>query len=223
MTLKMIVSLLVFLSSALAWASSSNVQVMKAPQDIVYEGTSEHNRMDKQYSLNLVALGFGPSVATSSGVNAGLFLDRNNLLELEYVSGRPLTIDWGNSYDHLDSKTSSFGVHLKHFAGNSFYVRGGLDYRMADYDYTYNYSSTDKGESKFNGDSIAATVIIGNQWQWQNFTLGCDWIGVALPITSQVKSESVVGDKPYYFEKDKDTLLKKTATVLLRLYAGASF
>lgn len=185
-------------------------------------GISEANRADKNYSLTYMVLGFGPSRSVGAGGTFGIHLTPNTKIDFEFTAGRAVVLSlFGSNYD---ISTTSKGVHLKTFMGNSFYVRIGADYRDVKYKYTSPSWSSNTTE-KFEGDSITVTGLIGNQWQWDNFTLGCDWIGYALPVTSKVKSESVEGATSYrdVFKDDQDFFLKQPAAIALRFYLGASF
>lgn len=211
-------------TTSTAWAD--NVQVVDPPTETIYRDSSAFNRMNKNYSLTYMAFGIGPSRSGSIGLTLGVFLSRNSQIDFEVVSGRPLWTNW-YTWSEYDIKTSSAGIHYKHFLGNSFYFRVGADYRKVNYRHTSRdiFTNEIQTENRFEGDSITGTILIGNQWQWENFTLGCDWFGYALPVTSSVHSESVTG--PYannrYLEEDKDWLLKKAIGVGLRFYLGASF
>lgn len=206
-------------------ASADEVQIIDKPQAI-FRDSSEHNRMNKNFSLTYMAFGVGPNRAGSIGGTASLFLNRNSSIDFEYVSGRPLYTNWF-SWSDYDVQTSSYGIHYKQFTGNSFYFRVGADYRTVKYRYTLRDIFTTEVTSinRFEGDSVTATFLIGNQWQWENFTLGCDWIGIALPVTSRISSESVSGSSPnsIYMKDDQDWLVKNPASIGLRFYLGASF
>lgn len=204
---------------------AEEVQVIDKPQAI-FRDSSEYNRMNKNFSLTYMAFGVGPNRSGSIGGTVSLFLNRNSLIDFEYVNGRPLYTNWF-SWSEYDVRTSSYGIHYKQFTGNSFYFRVGADYRTVKYKYTSRDIFTDEinSISRFEGDSVTATVLIGNQWQWENFTLGCDWIGIALPVTTTISSESVTGISPdsRYMKEDQDWLVKNPASIGLRFYLGASF
>ncbi len=186
---------------------------------------SEFNRTDKKFTLHALLIGVGPNPSISSGIGAGMFLDRNSLVDIEYVSGRPY--DWYGFYTDYEIVTKSYGVHYKRFVSNTFYFRVGADYRQVDYRYTSRslFSSSIYSENKFNGESVVGTIVIGNQWQFENFTLGCDWFGVALPVTRSIKSESSTGTNPdtVKLSDDEDRYVRKTTAMGLRFYLGASF
>jgi hypothetical protein len=228
--MKILTTLLLSLFSlqVLAAQSDSNLKIVDEPQsDVIYRDSSAFNRLQKNFSINYMAFGFGPNPAGSVGLNFGFFLDRNSLIDFEYTAGRPLNyVNW--KYSEYDVNARSYGVHYKLFTGNSFYVRGGVDYRMVDYLYkTRDFStSIENSRSAFKGSSLNATFLIGNQWQWENFTLGCDWIGLTVPLSTQIDSESFTTTSTYTsstLKDDQDYYLKRQVTMGLRFYLGATF
>ncbi len=220
-----LVAIFIFISiHALA---QNPVVVVEPPQaDSIYRDSSEFNRLNKNFSIETVVVGYGPSRATTVGFNLGIFLDRNSLIEIQALGGRPITLSFLNSYDIY---TRSFGVHYKHFHGNSFYWAAGLDYRSVDYkSNAYDLFNSSVLETRtFDGSSLGPSLVIGNQWSWENFTLGCDWIGFYLPITSQVNSEKESSGAPNAYSRslkdEEDYYIKSSSTIGLRFYLGASF
>lgn len=210
-----------------AAAEPQNVQVLDAPNsETVYRDTSAFYRLDKKFSVNYLALGVGPSRGTTSGIIASFFIDHNSLIDLEFLNGK--AYDWDLTFSKYEIQTRSFGLHYKRFFGNSFYVRGGLDYRTVDYNYTFNdifNPNTIFERNSFKGTSLSATILIGNQWQWDYFTLGCDWIGFSQPFSHQVDSESATGSSPdpIYLKSEENYFLKSSVTMALRFYLGISF
>jgi hypothetical protein len=72
------------------------------------------------------------------------------------------------------------------------------------------------------------SLNIGNQWQFKNFTLGCDWVGVTLPLSKKYSNESVattgnLATEQQENEDAKEDLTERTQINLLRFYLGASF
>ena len=124
-------------------------------------------------------------------------------------------------------KTNSVGIHAKKFMSNSFYINGGIDYTTMKYDNDYIFTTSSiKDAYGFEANMISASFVIGNQWQWDTFTLGCDWVGMTLPISHNVTSE--YADTSYstakrYNKEDQDTLLVNGSPQLLRFYVGATF
>ncbi len=106
------------------------------------------------------------------------------------------------------------GLHYKEFVGNSFYWKGGLDYRQTEYIENH---VTDEAHIK--GNSWALSIVIGNQWQWENFTLGCDWIGFSKPFGTTIAEAS--GNIESFSAEDlyfRDDVLQ-----FGRFYVGYSF
>lgn len=186
--------------------------------------TSQSTRADKKFTATYQITGVGPSSTFASGIAVGFFLQPDWVIMIEGTSGREATIF--DIFDDTDVKSTSFGVHAKNFAGNSFYYRFGVDYRDLEYKYTDNFITTTT--RTFDSKSWAVSLNIGNQWQFKNFTLGCDWVGVTLPLSKKYSNESVAttGDLAYEQRENEDAkedLTERTQINLLRFYLGASF
>jgi hypothetical protein len=225
--IKSVVFFLIVANSA--FAVDSDVEVV--PQDNkvpVVENSSEFNRMEKSWTFGAQVFGAGPSYATNRGISAGYFLNRNMVVFLEFMTGdysSSSSLSSGSLYSssQVDVDGKSIGAHFKQYVGNSFYYRIGLDVRTFDYE----FSDTSGGSAQFKATSVGATFNIGNQWQWKNFHLGCDWIGFTVPLSKSYKDELLVTGGSFYtaedLEEDKDVLVEKTTVNLLRFYLGASF
>lgn len=195
----------------------------------VYAGESEDNRGDKTVMLTAQLAGYGPSAASTMGLNLGYYVNPNAVILIEGMKnmysddlGQP---EFNNiKFDSRDSsKGQSYGVHMKLFLGNSFYVRGGVDHR----EFSYRYNDAANGNSSgFDSTSLALSGAIGNQWQWTNFTMGCDWIGIVRPISTTFTNEYVTGASQATaqskFREQRD-LVRGREPILLRFYVGASF
>ncbi len=211
-----------FTNMATAARSEENVTTVKQPKAIV-EDSSEHNRIGKTGYLSVQPLGFAVGAIPSVGVNAGYYLSRNALLQLEYSKGKL-------PYIFFSIEATTVGLNLKYFVGNSFYIKSGASYRqVAVKDLTCFLCDTATFQDVGSADSAAVEVAIGNQWQWENFTMGCDWFGAMVPFTTtnisnNYKSNSDLSattksdlDKAWY------NLGRTTSYELLRFYLGASF
>ena len=234
--MKLAIALLLVLSTSSVFAADptpparepnadDNKEYVVTPKAVIKEDSSEHNRIDKQHQINAIIFGVGPSLSSTLGLQYGYFLDRNRMIIIEGTNGRlgfGTSMDAATGYDYT-IKTKSLGAHFKHFTGNSFYYRAGLDVRTVDYAYVDRSSTTDF--VNFDATSLAANFQIGNQWQWSSFTLGCDWLGLSVPITSSVKNKQVGASTPSYISDDDDEnlLVEKTHINFLRFYLGASF
>lgn len=196
---------------------------------MIEEDSSQFHRVDKNYQATVLLVGVGPSIATTYGVQLGKYLDLNNVLIFEATTG---TNNWNSTsstgtYGRVrDLSATSLGLHYKHFSGNSFYFRVGADYRTLKYKSTFTNLDQSRDITSFDGDSVAMNLQIGNQWQWESFTLGCDWVGYSLPVTSTIKNMQVVSSSDYekkWAKEDADMYITKGNLNLLRFYMGASF
>lgn len=216
--------------------ANDNAPIIVEKRHEIEKDSSEHNRINKKFETSAILLGSGPNATGgNSGISIGYYFDLNKMIILEGTGNThnqngnafySSSSSGGNISSHAFTKTSSYGIHFKHFTGNSFYYRIGADYRTVEY--KYNFQSEEMG---FNGDSITASFYIGNQWQWDSFTLGCDWVGLSAPISSKIKdsyknSAAQTHDADYYDRKlnrETDDYIKNININLLRFYLGASF
>jgi hypothetical protein len=217
------------LGSTLSYAADEDIEIVPAPSKKSIEAdSSEHHRMNKSYIFDAQVLGFGPNYMSSQGLSAGYFLNRNMIVSIEGTFGKSDNDSslFSSSSDTYDIKGRSVGVHFKHFVGNSFYYRAGLDYRTVDYKYSYTstVSSTYDERLSFKGKSFAVTFNIGNQWQFENFNIGCDWVGITLPVSHSISDEVQVSNYTSNRLKGaEDDYAKKSMLNLLRFYLGATF
>jgi hypothetical protein len=208
----------------------------------IYQDSSEANRIGKRSSVTLNVVGVGPNLATGRPLGVGFFLDSDSQIMLEYRStdvagilATSLTLDssgnWTTSRQKYSGSMSDFGIHFKQCAANSFYWRAGLDMHTVRFNVDeWGYSDTKfgTGQGRLKGQSLLASFCIGNQWQWESFTLGCDWVGLGKPVSenSNYESNSEFGIRKSR-SSDKDFLEKLyisgDSLILLRFYLGASF
>lgn len=184
----------------------------------VLEDSSEHKRMNQDYMLTVQPYGFNVAPFISVGLNGGMYLDRNNILQLEYASGLfPLII--------VNFKATTVGLNWKHFYGNSFYTKLGVDHRKISLE-DYDPSTSSSGEVLGIATALTGNIAIGNQWQWDTFTLGCDWIGYnpsLLPLESHYRTSLSDTNDAVEIESDWKRLAQTQSFQLMRFYLGASF
>lgn len=211
----------IFISIALV-LSITNPSFAQEKEELGY---SEAHREGKQYFLAAQPVGLGPIGSVTNGASAGLFLDRNSLILIEVKSGN--TIGFFDVFDRLSVKSTTVAASYKKFVNTSFYLNGGIDYRSVTYSREqYILFSTARDKSEFKGQALAAHFAIGNQWQWDSFTFGCDWAGFSLPLASRIDSESTNStdaENLKTFESDKQRYLKDGSGYFVQLYFGASF
>ena len=86
---------------------------------------------------------------------------------------------------------TAFLVTGRYFFGNSFNLTSGLGYRTASINYTISVASSLSNiniDGKLEIQSIVVPLFIGNRWSWKSgFSLGCDWIGIMVPVTGSSK------------------------------------
>lgn len=223
--------LLVAVSGVLSSTAVADVEIEKEPTLLVYKNPSQVNRQEKNYVLAAQLLGAGSAGVLQMGVIAGVHLDSNNIIQFEASGGSLKNSAFitnpsiGDGVRTVDGYSA--GVHFKHFTGNSFYFKTGVDYRHVKYRYEGNWPFSSNDDYNFEGDGFVGTFVIGNQWQWSNFTLGCDWVGITVPLSHNIQNKSIESGSSTYAQNDmndrQDQYLNKIQIQGLRLYLGATF
>ena len=201
---------------ACAAHAEENVVVLKKPVTVL-EDTSEYHRMNKKILLTAQPIGFAVSPVPSLGINAGYYLGRNSVLQLEHSDGVM-------NYVFFDIGATTTTLNYKHFFGNSFYLKAGAGYRKIEIKNARLLFVDIKEVGSV--ENVVAEVAIGNQWQWETFTLGCDWVGLMTPISTISKKYdkgSAKGQDAVDLDNSWNRMANVTSGELLRLYLGASF
>lgn len=205
--------------------------------------TSEMNREDKRWEATFQPIGFSVLPIPSMGLNAGYYLNPDLIIQLELSSGQSdLAVKSSSDTSSISSDITAktVGVNAKYFTGNSFYFKGGLAYRqigLKNLNYTSGVStlsSSSASQTKISisdmgsVDSAAAELSIGNQWQWSTFTIGCDWLGVMVPlavvkIDDRITTSGMSSADRKSLQDAWTTLGKATSVQIGRFYLGASF
>lgn len=209
-------------------------------------GTSEIERQSKRFSVNLELIGLATPMAMGSGLRAGYFLKPNWVFELGVASATAKGSDDDSLYSSSD--TYSFSgydaerigtstiteVHVKHFVNNSFYWSVGPAHRQTKAELrAYEDSFFEEDEERttiatLDAADVGLSGTIGNQWQWSNFTLGCDWVGLYQPVIT-LKDDLEDGETPEDSKGIDGTrkTFKDDLTTMnaqgVRFYMGASF
>jgi hypothetical protein len=197
----------------------SGKRIVEEPEEVVYKSSSEYFRQDKQASAVVELLGFAPLLG--AGLAGGYYLNPDNLLELSYHKAE---LDFAI----IKISTTLTELRLKHWFGNSFYLNGGVGLRTVEGEASLEPILGEEDiSSTVSASSIGATIAIGNRWQWEYFTIGCDWIGEFLPVA---KTEAEVTDSSDAAEDDVEEakgdandLALTNSSMALRFYLGASF
>lgn len=177
--LKALAALFILSTGALANTPENVAEVKKFAAEkgvkIEVANESQANRADKEFMVTLergVMYDYG---ATS--VKGGYFLDANKLVTLSVSQLE----DTDLLFDEYEGTVVSSGVRL--FTGNSFYMDANLFY--LDSTYTDEWFNIIDGNDEIRTTTfrkVGAHIGIGNQWQWDNFTLGVTWIGAGVQI-----------------------------------------
>ena len=111
----------------------------------------------------------------------------DSLIEVSYAKGES-DILFARIHNGLTT------LHLKSFWGNSFYTNLGVGSRSLGYSFDF---PTIDGQGQITGFSEAYKIdnsvlgvdfSIGNRWQWETFTIGCDWVGTFVPLSTSGKT-----------------------------------
>jgi hypothetical protein len=170
-------------------------------------------------------VGIAPGMAFSMGGNFGWYIDTDSVVQIEITIGNS---SYGDPFfERKTIRVGTLGAVYKEFVGNSFYLAGGGLYKTVEFGWEKD-ELFQIGDSRgsFKGNSIMATFAIGNQWQWDGFTMGCDWVGIAAPLYSKTTStdRTDLATEDYgKLDDEEQRQLKDIQLYGLRLYVGASF
>lgn len=125
----------------------------------------------------------------------GKYLTANDIIGLKGGHGK---VKYGDWTDHQ----LNISLFYKKFLANSFYISPEVVYLKLEE--TEDDPVFDQDNEFYRG--FGAGVRIGNQWNWTNFTIGCDWIGLGKLFLASENTEN-----------------RSTYATLLNFYAGWSF
>ncbi len=131
-----------------------------------------------------------------------MFLDSDSLIDFSFTYGIfDLAV--------FAVTATNFAVRYKSFLGNSFYWRVGPGLRQYQIKDRLGSIFSDREELDSTGTvlSFGADVGIGNQWQFETFTLGCDWVGYYFPVSVLSKRyDAPENAKPEDIKSSEDEL-----------------
>lgn len=134
------------------------------------------NRSNKKFSA-LLGGEFVNGLSTTT-FSLGYYFKPNIVAEIKLNYGLDYSRETFAQGPQEDlEKMLMLSLGAKFFVGNSFYVKSSLSY----IDETDGVSGgfifvTTKERDELEG--LGLSFSIGNQWQFDNFTIGCDWIGI---------------------------------------------
>jgi hypothetical protein len=184
-------------------------------------------RQDQRIQLTFSLGGIMPYLGFA--VNFAYFQQPNSLLTFSYLSGTRSADVFNFLWGHEENtRVQLLSGGYKQFFGNSFYLEGtGFVRRLRQSSYHYKSYSYREEEAEFRVDSLGGTFAIGNQWQWPTFTIGCDWIGVEVPLAHGAFKEDVkdIINEAYVADEQSDfkAKAKDSQPILARFYLGYSF
>jgi hypothetical protein len=173
----------------------------------------------KNKTLQIGAHGGG----NGTGTNLGLFLPGDNRIDLSYSMS---SLDFlGLTY-----KQSIYSLEFQSFLGNSFYYALGVTQRKLEVTIKDYYSpETGSVTTHLNckGQSFGPHLVIGNEWQWNYFYLGAEWVGFISPSTwsykNEYNNETWTDTDKAYWDQTIEKAVKQTSFMGLNLTLGFSF
>ncbi|MES2746311.1 MAG: hypothetical protein V4655_12845 [Bdellovibrionota bacterium] len=201
----------------------STLAKAQAEQGLPNEGLSARKRADLSGEILLDAVGFNPY--TTTGIYGGYYINPNEVATLR--------LNQSEVADH-NLNVKSLSVGWKSFWANSFFTHLGISARKFDWDWnvsrydvsTGNYLSPEHLRSEY--FTLIADLAIGNQWQLGNFTIGTEWVGFSVPL-STLGDDEVSGATTQTFSYDLNAaredirVSKRAQLIALRFYLGFAF
>ncbi len=183
---------------------------------------SSASREEKKFTVVAAPLGFEFDT-TSASLEGGVFLDSKSTLtaQLTQLQQAGSSVTSGDEDDSTDEaqdlwdeagKGFAFSINYKKFVSNTFYIRPSLYYRSQKIVISTTEilgALTDKEAGSVHDAGVS--FRIGNQWQWDRFTLGCDWVGISQTLAVFERSGNLKDDS------------FKSALSLVNFYLGVSF
>lgn len=106
---------------------------------------------------------------------------------------------------------------MRHFIGNSFNYTPNIYYRRSTSDLYQEGNRTVITGPNIIYEDVGVGINIGNEWQWDTFTMGCDWFGINTTVVKLNHEERATGTT------DAPNLNKGFTFNLLHFYVGVSF
>ncbi|MEA9355470.1 hypothetical protein SHI21_04635 [Bacteriovorax sp. PP10] len=124
-----------------------------------------------------------------------------------------------NSSDEYGAyKMRAVTIGYRRFLGNSFNIMPTIYYRRNTGDfYQEGQFSNVVGSNNLVYEDVGTGIRIGNEWQWENFTMGCDWFGLNLTSAKINFQEKSLGPI------ETHAPMKALTMTLLSFYLGYSF
>lgn len=202
-----VLSVCIQLNSKIA-SAADDVTVLDSETNYILKDSSEFNRMNKKFSL---VLDSSTGYFLGSALAGSYLINRNDWILLE-IRGEKAIL--GQIFSSIlgyteDSRNDSFGINYKHFFSNSFFVRSGLSYHNLSNSRKYVGSViTSSDNFSFTGNRTNFLIGIGNDWQWDHFTLGFDWLRTNIPVACYISDESYNSNSKSQMESNEDIFFR---------------
>jgi hypothetical protein len=215
---------LLFLSTHKAVASDTPRSRNIKPEESSLNGQSFESRAGQTAQFTIGMGHITPFIGAKARASA--FIDRNHLVYVDYSGGT----DSGESFYHITSvnvtNSRQLSAGYKAFLSNSYYWEASVFHRELTRRGRYNNRN-----GIFTGEALGLEFLVGHQWQWELFTLGCDWLGLHVPVRAygeknRDKETLVIPDEEVEFERQTmrfRTDNQEIRIVFFGLYAGLSF
>lgn len=182
------------------------------------ENSSEDARKNLTWQAEVHA-GFN-----GAGAGVGVFLPGDNRVDLSYS-------EISLSLLGTTAELHNYKLEFQSFVGNSFYYSLGVthsDFRLTQDEIYFNASSITYGRNVMTSSakSNLVHVTIGNEWQWDHFFIGAEWIGGAKVVSWSYTNSYADGTDEAMrksWEQDTEEIAKANEYTLLNLFLGFSF
>lgn len=202
-------------------------------------GESARNRIGKHFGLHLNAFGSEGGNGNSIGLIFSSFLTSNSLLELNIAGSQNTSFRDKNLESRLTHQLAT--LRLTQFYGNSFFVTYGVGVRRFQGAINFTESkqvifgdASQQQKNKYDfykvkQQDMGVEIALGNRWQWQNFSMGFDWLGLYLPVYKFVADRQRDANPPTASAKTADEAVddldfkRRWGLEGLRFHLGSTF
>lgn len=192
-------------------AYSQTEEVSPPHPDFTPAKTSMVNRMSLKYQMTAGFIG-REYIENPLTFSLGYYLDSSNIITLRYSNFNGSDVD-----NKAAIKLRAVTLGYRHFVGNSFNYMPTIYYRRNTIDYKNEGQFVIFGPSNLIYEDIGAGIRLGNEWQWENFTMGCDWFGVNRTVIELNYKQQSAGIL------DELNFEKQWTLTLFSFYLGYSF
>ncbi len=141
---------------------------------------SQKNREGKKYIVTLqTGVNFG---ANTKGASFGYFINKKSILSLEFSA-----LEGRSNDDDFEEEDNGqlYLLSYQFIPSSTFYISPSLYYlnQVKADDFDFNADFEYRPTNKTHYTTLGIGFRIGNQWDWDNFSLACDWAGIFREIS----------------------------------------